>query len=126
MHLAPRTASIASTVLALLVFLATPCAGALAASDAPAPFLHLTGAAPGDRFGSAVSAAGDVNGDGFSDVVVGSEWSDADAPNAGRAYVYFGGPLADDLPDLTLQVPIVQSRSLTGYAVAIAGDMPGD
>ncbi|HEY6573250.1 MAG TPA: integrin alpha, partial [Candidatus Eisenbacteria bacterium] len=126
MHLAPRTASIASTVLALLVFLATPCAGALAASVAPAPFLRLTGAAPGDRFGSAVSAAGDVNGDGFSDIVVGSEWSDADAPNAGRAYVYFGGPLADDLPDLTLQVPIVQSRSLTGYAVAIAGDINGD
>ncbi|MEK7314954.1 MAG: integrin alpha [Candidatus Eisenbacteria bacterium] len=125
MHHAPRALSIAATSLSLLLALPAPTAIAWA-PPAPAPFLRLTGAAPGDRFGVAVSAAGDVNGDGFSDIVAGAEWSDADAPNAGRATVTFGGPLADDLPDLTLQVPIVQSRSLTGYAVAIAGDLNGD
>lgn len=126
MHLAPRATPIALAGLALLFSLATPFATAPAAAVPVPPFLRLTGAAPGDRFGSAVSAAGDVNGDGFSDIVVGSEWSDADAPNAGRVTVTFGGPLADEVPDLTLQVPIVQSRSLTGFAVAIPGDLNGD
>ena len=125
MHHAPRTLSIAATSLSLLLALAARMAFAWA-PPAPAPFLRLTGAAPGDRFGVAVSAVGDVNGDGFSDIVVGAEWSDADAPNAGRATVYFGGPLVDEVPDLTLQAPIVQSRSLTGYAVAIVGDVNGD
>ncbi|HEU4723894.1 MAG TPA: integrin alpha, partial [Candidatus Eisenbacteria bacterium] len=101
-------------------------AGSSIAAPAPSPFLRLTGAEPGDRFGVSVSAAGDVNGDGFPDVVVGAEWSDADAVNAGRAYVYFGGPGSDDVPDVTLQVPMVQARALTGYAVAIAGDLNGD
>lgn len=43
-----------------------------------------------DRFGSAVAAAGDVNGDGFADLLVGAE---SYAPNnieAGRVYVYSG------------------------------------
>ena len=113
-----------SLVLSALLALATPDSAMAAAP--PIPFLQLTGAAPGDRFGVSVSATGDVNGDGFPDLVVGSEWSDADATNGGRAYVYFGGPAADDIPDLTLRVPLVQSRSLTGYAVAIAGDLNGD
>ena len=42
----------------------------------------------GPSFGASVSSAGDVNGDGFADVIVG-------APNAmsmtGRAYIFYGG-----------------------------------
>jgi len=97
-----------------------------AAAPAPLPFLQIAGTSPGDRFGVAVAARGDVNGDGFVDVVVGAEWSDADAPNGGRAFVLFGGPQADDLVDITLRVPMVQSRALTGAAVAIPGDVNGD
>ncbi|MBK6507301.1 MAG: FG-GAP repeat protein [Ignavibacteria bacterium] len=32
-----------------------------------------------------------MNGDGFSDVIVGSVFNDAGGNNAGRAYIYFGG-----------------------------------
>lgn len=125
MPLAPRATPVLSAALSLCLAASVHTALASAAS-APAPFLRIAGAAPGDRFGVSVSAAGDVNGDGHADLVAGSEWSDADAPNAGRAYVYFGGPGTDDVADLTLRVPTVQARALTGYAVAVAGDMNGD
>jgi FG-GAP repeat protein/VCBS repeat protein len=41
-------------------------------------------------FGSALASAGDVNGDGFSDVLVGAYQFDAGQPNEGRAFAYLG------------------------------------
>ena len=38
-----------------------------------------------------VSYAGDVNGDGYADVIVGAHENDAGGVDAGRAYIYFGG-----------------------------------
>jgi hypothetical protein len=46
----------------------------------------------GDRIGRSVSAAGDVNNDGYDDVIVGAPLNDAAATDAGRSYVIFGGP----------------------------------
>ena len=45
-----------------------------------------------DRAGSSVSAAGDVNGDGYADLIVGAYRGDDGGTNAGEAYVLFGGP----------------------------------
>ncbi len=50
---------------------------------------------PGAAFGSGVAGVGDVNGDGFDDVVVGSEWYSstlgAPPPNGtGRVYLFSG------------------------------------
>src|SRR5437867_2945582 len=42
--------------------------------------------------GRSVSAAGDVNGDGFADVIVGAVTTNAGGPDRGEAYVVFGGP----------------------------------
>jgi hypothetical protein len=50
----------------------------------------FTGAAAGDYFGYSVSGAGDVNKDGYADLIVGACQNDAGGPNAGRAYVYSG------------------------------------
>ena len=50
----------------------------------------FTGEAAGDRFGWSVASAGDVNSDGFDDVIVGAQHNDAGGVQAGRAYVYLG------------------------------------
>jgi predicted outer membrane repeat protein len=51
------------------------------------PSSELTGENAGDYFGSSVGTAGDVNGDGFSDLVVGAPGHSSDR---GKAYVYHG------------------------------------
>jgi hypothetical protein len=115
------------SIVVLLFVAHVVAAGPSRASVAPPlPFLVATGAAPGDRFGTSVAARGDLNGDGFADIVIGAEWSDEDATNAGRAYVLFGGPSADGNIDLVLRPPAVEARALTGAAVAIPGDVNGD
>ena len=48
------------------------------------------GAGSGDELGYAVAGAGDLNGDGFADVVAGAPFRDAPEDTSGTAYVYFG------------------------------------
>ncbi|MEM9802195.1 MAG: integrin alpha [Planctomycetota bacterium] len=50
----------------------------------------LAGGTPGDQFGTTVDRAGDVDGDGIGDIVVGAPGDGTFAPGAGRAYVYSG------------------------------------
>ena len=50
----------------------------------------LNGINPGDEVGRSVSAAGDINGDGIDDVVVGSIYADPNGGNSGQSYVVFG------------------------------------
>ncbi len=50
----------------------------------------INGVAAGDRSGFSVSTAGDVNGDGIDDLVIGAELADANGTNSGASYVVFG------------------------------------
>lgn len=88
------------------------------------PDLIFSGQAAGDYFGISVAGAGDVNGDHFDDLIVGAYQSDAGGADAGRAYVYFGGPGADDRPDLTLTG--AAAGDAFGFSVASAGDANRD
>lgn len=88
------------------------------------PDVVLTGESVGDRFGYALAAAGDVNGDGSRDLIVGAYQNDARGANAGRAYVYFGGPGLDSVPDLVLNGATAGDQF--GIAVAGVGDVNGD
>ncbi|MFT5233946.1 MAG: hypothetical protein ACI9UK_001218 [Candidatus Krumholzibacteriia bacterium] len=55
------------------------------------PDVVIMGATGGDQFGFSVSAAGDFDGDGNDDFIVGAPYNDARAGNAGAAYVIYGG-----------------------------------
>lgn len=56
------------------------------------PALIIEGCRFLDGFGSAVSSAGDINGDGFGDVILGSPAFDSFNKNEGRVDVLYGGP----------------------------------
>ncbi len=77
------------------------------------------------RLGSSVAGVGDVNGDGFSDFVVGAEFYDLTANgDEGRAYLYFGGATFNNVADALLEQP--QTLAQVGSSVAGAGDVNGD
>ncbi|MCF8339398.1 MAG: FG-GAP-like repeat-containing protein [Chitinophagaceae bacterium] len=77
------------------------------------------------RMGSSVSGAGDVNGDGYSDVIVGVENYDNGQSDEGVAYVYHGNSSGIS----TTAAAMVQSNVANGYmgrSVSGAGDVNGD
>ncbi len=51
----------------------------------------IHGITPGDLSGFAVSGAGDVNGDGINDLLIGARYGDGGGNNSGESYVVFGG-----------------------------------
>ncbi len=55
----------------------------------------MVGEFAGDNFGSSVAAAGDVNGDGHPDLLVGAPLRSYSGVHTGRAYLYYLGPDSD-------------------------------
>ena len=72
-------------------------------------------------FGDAVTGAGDVNGDGFADVVIG-----APARGSARTYVYFGGAGGLSSSPAATLIPTDTIGSTFGGSVANSGDVNGD
>ncbi len=80
------------------------------------------GGAANDNFGISVSSAGDVNGDGNSDFIVGAHATDPGGINdAGSAYVYSG-----DDGSLLYTFNGGEALDCLGWSVASAGDVDGD
>ncbi len=78
------------------------------------------------HFGYSVSSAGDVNGDGYADVVVGAkDWSGA-ASGEGRLYVYTGSPSGLGAAPAWIADPTNTSGAALGARVCSAGDVNGD
>jgi hypothetical protein len=76
-------------------------------------------------FGVSVKTAGDVNGDGYSDVIVGAAGYDNGEANEGRAYVYHGSATGlSTTADWTAESD--QASAFFGYSVGTAGDVDGD
>jgi hypothetical protein len=74
---------------------------------------------PYAHFGNSVSTAGDVNGDGLSDVIVGAvAYDNPSSLETGAAFVYYGGPGWAPTGN--------QAGAKFGYAVSSAGDLNKD
>lgn len=76
-------------------------------------------------FGAAVASAGDVNGDGFSDVIIGAPHYDNGQTDEGRVFV-FHGSTAGLSPASVWTAEGNQVNARFGSAVALAGDVNGD
>ncbi len=74
-----------------------------------------------DQFGTSVSGAGDVNADGFADLIVGARGDDNNAFNAGSARVLSG---VDGSVLYTLDGD--SAGDVFGHSVSGAGDVDGD
>jgi hypothetical protein len=94
----------------------------------------INGQAAGDNSGFSVASAGDVNGDGLADLLIGARGSDpAGASEAGRSYVVFGkaSATAVHLSAITngnggFVINGQAANDLSGRSVAGAGDVNGD
>ncbi len=94
----------------------------------------LSGEAAYDRSGRSVASAGDVNGDGFADVIIGAHGADPHGSYSGASYVVFGKASSFaaniDLSSLNgsngFKLSDVTTDGRSGYSVASAGDVNGD
>ena len=76
-------------------------------------------------FGSSVGTAGDVNGDGYSDVIVGARLYDNGQADEGRAFVYHGAAAGlSSTAGWTAEGD--QAEAWFGTSVGTAGDVNGD
>jgi|GEM_PF-883022 hypothetical protein len=95
----------------------------------------INGSGRQDQSGISVSAAGDVNGDGLADVIVGAPEDDPNGWTSGASFVVFGkadgaavelSELEQDSDNRGFVINGVSSNDFSGYSVSSAGDVNGD
>ncbi len=94
--------------------------------------IRYTGEAGGDNAGTGVAGVGDVNGDGYDDMLIGASGYNYPATDAGAAYLVLGaatlsgGSLAGGGGDTILKYSGEAQSNFAGVAVAGAGDVDGN
>ncbi|UCG52558.1 MAG: FG-GAP repeat protein [Candidatus Latescibacterota bacterium] len=89
------------------------------------PDWFVEGDQDGHQFANDIDCAGDVNGDGYADIIIGWWLYSSGQRDQGAALVYYGGPSGPDpIPDWKFEGP--NSYLYVGFSVAGAGDVNGD
>jgi len=113
---------------AAFVFLGS--ANGIVGSDPASAHAFIESHQASARFGGSVAGAGDVNGDGYDDVIVGAHlWDASGLVVSGAAFVFLGGPngiTATDPLDAHAMLESQQIQAHFGRSVAGAGDVNGD
>lgn len=79
------------------------------------PYFDIGLTAPAERLGLEIKGGGDINGDGYDDLIVASPYGSATMPHSrGTVYVVFGGPDFD--PELNLTT-LESNDSTAGFAI---------
>ncbi len=76
-------------------------------------------------FGQSLASAGDIDGDGYSDIIMGAHLYDHGESDEGAIMVWHGGASHPDTASATA-LHSIQPESQFGYAVSGAGDVDGD
>jgi hypothetical protein len=87
------------------------------------PDVALLGEERWDRFGTALAVVGDLDGDGYDDLVVGTPKDSLSSDKRGEVYVFFGSPSFDRESPLVLVAP--EEASLFGDSFAQGGPLGG-
>jgi hypothetical protein len=104
--------------------------------------VRFIGRNAGDEMGSSVSDVGDVNNDGYKDVILGAHYADGGGSNSGETYLILGRSTTDwatltdasgnfdldNLSDANLTVRFIgrNSGDETGYSISGTGDVNND
>ena len=91
---------------------------------------RFVGEYAGDNFGKDVSSAGDVDGDGLDDILIGAYKHDALSFNAGKTYLILGASLGSirDIDASLADYSFIDetNQGYIGHSVSSAGDVDGD
>jgi len=96
-------------------------------SDLSIAEARIVGGATGGRFGHAIASAGDVDGDGYGDLLVGAPYHSDSAPFTGRVFVFYG-PILGQQTDADADAILSSGGEgdQVGSALACAGDVDED
>jgi len=119
-----RPVFLLTVVLALVALVVAPAAGAVKPGVTSADW-EWDGDQPHSQLGESVAAAGDVNGDGFTDLVLAAPWYDGTRLDEGKVSVILGGPQGPR-SEVSWSFTPGQYGAHLGLSVAAVGDVNGD